>query len=429
MKFLSASLICLVLVTTLGLGWVFDTAYEHLQPRSNYIDATATAEKIGLQVAKLLDENTHSKLSSLTQDSDFQFDLLPLDELALPQALRQQLLAGQNLLLETQQGLGFHYWLPKHQQILRLNTPALSRNQQDSPIKFVFTLAFYLVLILLFLIWVRPLIKQLLALRDASKALGEGKLDRRLQQSSISYIRDIEREFDRMAERVQQLVEDVKLISNSVSHDLRTPLARLRLGLDTLEEVEDPLHRQKLQQRISSDLDDMTQLVENILSYARMEQNRLQLNKQEIDLTQLLQQLVNKFHGDNVTIVFKHPEQSVHFVGDINYIHMLLTNLLQNAINYGSGDIQLTLALEKQQLDLYVEDNGPGIKPELRDKIIKPFVRGEQQDNQGYGFGLAIVCRILEWHQGKLAISQSKQLGGACFHISLPKSAYANKDS
>lgn len=420
MKLLTASLICLVLLTTLGLGWVFDKTYENLQPQLVPIDATTAAEQIGQQLAQVIDQNPSPQLAVQQNKTGYHLQLLAMDELGLPLELQQQLKQGQVLLLETQQGLGFHYWLERHQQVLVLHTPHLSRNQQNSPINFAFTLAFYLVLILIFTLWIRPLIKQLMALRDASKALGEGKLDKRIKQSSISYIRDIEQEFDRMAARIQQLVEDVKLLSTGVSHDLRTPLARLHLGLDTLEEVEDPTHRHKLQQRLSRDLDEMTQLVESILSYARLEQNRLQLNKQKLNLVSLLQKQADKIACTGAELVFHHPEQVIEVIADANYLQMLFTNLLQNALNYGQGKIQLTVQTEQNKVQILVEDNGPGIKPELRDSICKPFVRGEKQHNQGYGFGLAIVSRILEWHDGELKIEQSPALGGACFVITFP---------
>jgi two-component system OmpR family sensor kinase len=95
-----------------------------------------------------------------------------------------------------------------------------------------------------------------MALRLAAKSFGEGKLDERITPSSISYIRDIELEFNQMAKRIDNLVSDVKMLSTAVSHDLRTPLARIRFGIDTIQEVDDKTLRNELEAQLSDDVDE-----------------------------------------------------------------------------------------------------------------------------------------------------------------------------
>jgi two-component system OmpR family sensor kinase len=102
---------------------------------------------------------------------------------------------------------------------------------------------------------------------------------------------------------------------------------------------------------------------------------------------------------------------------------MALNNILQNAINYGEGIVNVTLDEDPNLVIIRVSDNGKGVPENLRDQIVKPFVRGTklESQNKGHGVGLAIVKRVVEWHNGHLGISDSIELSGATFTLSLPK--------
>ena len=126
------------------------------------------------------------------------------------------------------------------------------------------------------------------ALTTAAKAFGEGRLDQRVQTHRHSYLHDIECEFNNMAKRIQNLVADNKLLSSAVSHDLRTPLARLRFGIDALDETGDEQTRKQYLERISADLTSMEQLVEVLLEYARLDKELADLPLQNIDIVSLI---------------------------------------------------------------------------------------------------------------------------------------------
>jgi two-component system OmpR family sensor kinase len=252
---------------------------------------------------------------------------------------------------------------------------------------------------------------RLIKLRNTAKSFGEGKFSQRLKISSISYIRDIEIEFNHMAQRIENLIADVKLLSSAVSHDLRTPLARIRFGIDTLQEEDDPILRRRFEEKISNNVDEMTSLVETLLRYARLDQMMLDIKKDKVELSQLI-----------ANFEFISPADEVIVKGDKSYISMLINNLLQNAIVYGNGQVKVKLSAQQNNVNIIIEDKGAGIAKEQREDILKNLVLGDAKHKtiKGHGIGLAIVKRIVDWHQGSINISDSSELSGAKFSITLP---------
>jgi len=282
---------------------------------------------------------------------------------------------------------------------------------------------FYFALVLLSLLWIYPLIKQLLALRAAAKSFGEGKLQQRITLSSLSYIRDIEIEFNQMAQRIEDLIGDVKLLSSAVSHDLRTPLARIRFGIDTLQEEDDPKLRRQFEQKISDNVDEMTSLVETLLSYARLDQSMLEMNKTHCDFLALIENCIRTKASDSTNITLIIPDNDYRVYADSAYLNILINNLVENALNYGKSQINIQLKAQSHAVVMIVEDDGEGVDSNNKMDILKPFVRGKHQQNQvkGHGIGLAIVKRVIDWHKGSITIGDSESLGGAKFTITLPK--------
>ena len=282
MRYLLISLVSVTIFATISLGWLFDKVYEQYQQEQQPLTTIEMTEALGQDLAIALDKTSNSDalLSNWPSKSRYTISLNSIVEAALPQELMQQLKQGEVVILETQNTQLFHYYLSVKNQILILESPRLTPMNQYTYQQYILTLSFYLLLILLFLIWAYPLLKQLSSLRNAAKSFGNGKLDEQVSTHSISYIRDIELEFNTMARRINSLVGDVKLLSTAVSHDLRTPLARIRFGLDTLVEVEDDEHRSRLQQKLGKDVDEMTLLIEALLTFARLDQQTLTLKKE-----------------------------------------------------------------------------------------------------------------------------------------------------
>lgn len=428
MRNLTLSLVSVVLVATIGLGWMFDVIYNHYQQDSpnEANDSISILEQFGSQLAQALAsvDDRQALIDNWPQQDQFALTLAAIDQFPMPQELLSDVMAGKPLTLATDETIALHFYLPSSNELLRLATPQVGSNDSNVILPIVFTSLFYIAVLLLILVWLYPLICRLMALRQSAKAFGEGKLDERIAVGSISYIRDIELEFNRMAQRIDDLVNDIKLLSSAVSHDLRTPLARIRFGIDTIQEEDDPVLRKRFEQRISDNVDEMVELVEILLSYARLDQTLITLNKAPVDLPALVSNCIDNKSQENVDLQFIHPEQVEHVDGDLSFLMVLVSNLLQNAYQYCQGNIIVSLSSCDNYIQLSIEDNGPGIAPEQREKVIKPFIRGKDSEQQvkGYGMGLAIVNRIVQWHQGQLNISESTLLHGAKFTVLLPKS-------
>ena len=227
-----------------------------------------------------------------------------------------------------------------------------------------------------------------------------------------------------MAQRIESLVSDVKLLSSAVSHDLRTPLARIRFGLDTLAEEDDPKLRQRFEERISDNVDEMVELVETLLNYARLDQAMINLEKRSVSLTSIVASCIKTKIVDDKQITFD-SENEINVLGDPAYLMILVNNLLQNALNYGENQVIVSISQSDENVVLSVYDDGAGIPEDDRQQIIKPFIRGNdsEQSVKGYGMGLAIVTRILQWHQGSLVIKESETLGGAEFNVLFSKNS------
>lgn len=428
MRRLIISLIAVVLIATIGLGWMFDNVVaQYLEAptttRSNN-DAIGELESLGSHIAKTLNnvQNPQQFVAQWPVADTHKMNLVAADKYLLPQPLIDKLTVGHSVMLETDVGLSLYFLLQNHQQLLVIEAPSLMTKPIDSSLRIILTSLFYLTMMLLMLAWLYPLLRRLLTLRLVAKSFGEGDLSQRVNVSSVTYIRDLETEFNHMAQRIESLVSDVKLLSSAVSHDLRTPLSRIRFGLDTLAEEDDPKLRQRFEQRISDNVDEMVDLVETLLNYARLDQAMVNIEKRKVALSPLISSCIKtKINGD-MTLEFVANDE-IYVDGDPAYLMILVNNLIQNALNYGHNKVLVRIKTNADNVILTVSDDGNGIAIDDREQIVKPFIRGNdsEQSTKGYGMGLAIVTRILQWHQGSLTIGESQSLGGAKFIITLPK--------
>lgn len=225
-----------------------------------------------------------------------------------------------------------------------------------------------------------------------------------------------------MADRIAQLVDDNKLLSRAVSHDLKTPIARLRFGIEALEETQNPELQAKYFARLNRDLDNMEELVSTLLSFARLDEANIQPNLEQIELNAWVKSRIEAFGQTELDIEFVPSSAPVLVESDPMYLAMQLGNLLSNAERFGQSQIRVSLASDDKHIVLAVEDDGEGIKQSEVEKVIQPFVRGSQsRGNSGHGMGLAIVNRIGTWMDSKLSIHRSSSLGGACMRLRIKR--------
>lgn len=404
----------------LGIGAALDNFFYQYQINpSHETDELSAYRKVGKSLAATLDrqENPQQFIDSWQKETDLSVTLIHLEDFFLPDPLKVTFHAGEPIEFETDENISIHFIVPSHKKVLIFSIPPIVKESNNSVLKLLLTSIFYLGILLVVLIWLYPLIRQLRQLRLTTKSFGEGQLHQRVNVNSTSYIASIESEFNRMAEQIETLISDNKLLSDAVAHDLRTPLARLRFGIEMLQETEKPEAREKYQHRLCRDIDEMERLINVLLNYARIEQSMMAVEQQSINLSELISQCVGVAKYGN-KIINWHAQGDLMVIGDANYLSMLINNLIGNALQYAESEITITVAKSGTKLEFIISDDGPGIAKEKRSELFKPFIRGEHShENPGYGMGLAIVARIAKLHNATLTIADSAELGGAEFSL------------
>jgi signal transduction histidine kinase len=423
MKKLTLSLIVAILTAIIFLGWGLDTFFNEYQEQKD-TDEYSAYRKIIAPLANTLDktDNFEQFVTTWQNQNQQQLTLTPLAEFPLPASLRDNFSQGEPLVLESEELITVNQLLLSQQQVLTLNIQQQSKQEGNLTLQVALTTVFYAGILLCVFIWLYPLIKRLRLLRSTAKNFGEGDFSERIHISSTSYIVDIENEFNRMAEKIETLVEDNKLLSNAVSHDLRTPLARLRFGIEALSETNKPETKEKYIQHLSQDIQEMENLVGVLLDYARLDQKMINVERLPLNLNTLIEGCARNLTSSDSSAVSIDvsglSKIQIIIDGNENYLSMLINNLLSNAQRYAVKQVQITTQQTAKNVFICVSDDGPGIAEEKRENIFKPFTRGENHSEQvGYGMGLAIVARVAAWHGAQVAISQSNELGGAQFTV------------
>lgn len=421
MRGLTLSLILVVVAAVIGLGWLISEVYYRVDNDNLALNSElAGYKRMGRALALTLDSSKDSAifLERWLARSDLSIALQERSNFPIPTALIKNFENGEPLVLESEGDVSLHFYMKASDQVMSLVVPAEVDTDQRLISNLALTLLFYIGVVAIVLVWLYPLIRRLVLLRNTARSFGQGDLSARVGTSRISYIADIEQEFNRMADRIQTLIGDNKLLSRAVSHDLKTPLARLRFGIDMLEETDDKLSRDKYAQRINKDLLEMESLVETLLQYARLDESNIKLHREHIDLKLFTTQLFEDLVDDGINIQYCYTTADTIIDVDRRYLAIQLNNLMSNALNHAKSTINVSLTTADDTLTITIEDDGEGIAIDERDQVVKPFWRGSNNaETKGHGMGLAIVARIAEWLGTKLEIAESKELGGAAISL------------
>ena len=229
-----------------------------------------------------------------------------------------------------------------------------------------------------------------------------------------------------MTAHIRRLIESQREMTRAVSHELRTPVARLRFGLEMLADIESAeLRREKLN-AMDLDIEQLDQLIDEILTYARLEQGTPNIEFQPVVIGELCEQLRDELETirDETVITVINPYPTLEVEAEERYLHRVLQNLVTNALRYAKARIVMRVEESEDLVVIHVDDDGPGIPEHERERVFKPFARLDKSRHRasgGYGLGLSIVKRIVDWHGGEIRVEESPE-GGARFTVSLPKS-------
>ena len=265
---------------------------------------------------------------------------------------------------------------------------------------------------------IRRLTLRLEVLQRSVQRFGEGDLSVRVPEQGQDEVADLARQFNAAAARVETLVTSHKSLLANASHELRSPLTRIRMGLELMTGHEpSPAFRAEILRNIA----ELDQLVDEILLASRLDAREADVGTVElVDLIGLAAEECARVDAElDVTAV---PE-GLEVRGVAKLLRRALRNLLENARRYSQGDITVVLQRHDGQAQLSVLDRGPGVPPALRERIFEPFYRlpGASERAGGVGLGLALVRSIAQRHNGSVRCEdQPDGSGGACFVLRLP---------
>jgi len=274
---------------------------------------------------------------------------------------------------------------------------------------------------------VRRLTRRLEALKQGVEAFGAGALNRRVDESGRDEVAAVAQSFNRAAERIETLMHANQSLLANASHELRSPLARLKMALAMDERSPDAAQRALLRNEIDRNIAELDALVEEVLLASRLDA-RPAPARDPVDLLGLAVE-----EGARVGAELEAASDSPSgwsVVGDERLLRRALRNLLENARRYGGTSAPIVmLAIEgaerpadQQRLLLSVCDRGPGVPEAERERIFEPFYRlaGHAERAGGVGLGLSLVRQIARVHGGEVRC-RGREGGGSCFEIVLPR--------
>ncbi|MGG5799077.1 two-component system sensor histidine kinase EnvZ [Edwardsiella tarda] len=285
-----------------------------------------------------------------------------------------------------------------------VRVPLTEIHQGDFSPLFRYTLAIMLLAIGGAWLFIRIQNRPLVELEHAALQVGKGQIPPPLREYGASEVRSVTRAFNQMAAGVKQLADDRTLLMAGVSHDLRTPLTRIRLATEMMS-PEDAY----LAESINKDTEECNAIIEQFIDYLRTGQ---EMQTESCDLNGILTEVVAAESGYEREIDTALAEGELLIDAHPLSIKRAAVNMVVNAARYGNGWIRVSSGRDGGRAWLQVEDDGPGIDDEQLAHLFQPFVRGESaRTTSGTGLGLAIIQRIIDAHHGSLEIGRSERGG------------------
>jgi two-component system osmolarity sensor histidine kinase EnvZ len=263
-------------------------------------------------------------------------------------------------------------------------------------------------LIFIAILFLKNQTKPIVNLAKAAEKFGKGESVEEFRPSGALEIRMAAYEFNRMRTRITKQLKQRSEMLSGISHDLRTPLTRLKLQLAFLKDTE-------ISKKMSDDIDEMEKMLNEYLQFSKSQFNE---NTETFQLNEFLKDTINKYNSNK--IIF-HDSEKIYFDGRINSLRRSINNLIDNALKYGSK-VDISLNKSMNNIHVFVDDNGFGIEKKERINVFKPFYKIDKSRNEtksSVGLGLSIASDIIKSHGGNISLEKSPY-NGLRVKISLP---------
>jgi two-component system OmpR family sensor kinase len=401
MKYQLTRLYLLIVVFAFLIIFIFSQLYNQMmRPQASYqIDASQVF------VHAFDDTKPNIKLSQISRS-----------QIALPNSLNALLRQGEIIKLADSHGYLNFYQLVDNKKLYRYGPIEIS-SQENEEAEFYFILLFYSTLALLVLGFIWPLFKDLAKLQKNATQFGETLQSIMTEIKPSSNIYPLAHTLEKMSHQIVESMQMHQDLSRTIAHEVRTPLARMKF----LSEIIAPHINEEQRQRLSADIDEIKQLMQEYLSFERLEHEHYLMDFKLVNIERFLNDIMQKldYQQRHIDVQF-HSDANEAFFNE-KAMNRALQNLINNALRYAKTRIVVCFTLQDNHCVLSVEDDGPGVGNEAK-KLIQPFIRKESQNEKvtGYGLGLYIVRKILIWHQGHIELDNNNNQQGAIVTLTWP---------
>jgi len=265
------------------------------------------------------------------------------------------------------------------------------------------------ILILIAIIFLKNQTRPIVNLAKAAERFGKGDYVNEFRPSGALEIRKASYEFDRMAKRINRHLNQRAEMLSGISHDLRTPLTRLKLQLALINQKDIAL-------KLSKDIDEMEKMLNDYLQFAKTQVHE---DTVAININELFDEVIESFNNKNLHLIKNNEE--IIFIGRKNSLKRCLNNIIQNGLTYGNK-VNINYIKSSNRLLFIITDDGPGISKDNYKNVFKPFFRIDKSrslNKSGIGLGLAIAEDIINSHGGNISLADNENTG-LIVKISLP---------
>ncbi|RYY01181.1 MAG: two-component sensor histidine kinase [Gammaproteobacteria bacterium] len=417
------SLYLIIVLSIILLGLVLNKFWDEVNPPLA-VDPAVTDLMSIIEMSLDGSQDTEKKnlLQKITSNSRYKTELVSILNFSKT-GIAEKIKQGDVVSINDDQTHYFYKRVKNSDDVLMLSAPIEPEARNGFYTGFI--LLFYSAIAGTVFLWVWPLTRDLARLASHAQQLGKDGQQNIINISTRSVLYPFAKIFNAMAERLNEMMRSQKEMTLAVSHELRTPLARMKFALAITqdENLPAPMHRQLT--NINNDILDMESLINSFLAYASFEQQSQQLNQREGHINDLIQDIINRALNHEQTHiminVFDETQGRV-VVCEWSLMQTAIQNLIHNALGYAKTTIQITTKIQSNYFVIEIDDDGPGVAQEMQTQIFESFVRiySEVTNRSGFGLGLALVKRIMDWHLGTVKCTQSS-LGGAKFILQWPQ--------
>lgn len=398
--------------------YVIDPSYQQLNNLlARQVKVLFISDEKGIQIPKELSREfiQATKIQVYTEEEAMQNGLAEAELFPYFSSQMSKELGG-DAEVRVYQGQESHFWVsPPQAPMYWVKMPLDGFEQKNISPLTIYLIAIGILSVAGGWVFVRQLNRPLKALQEAAEEVGRGEFPERLKEQGSTELVAVTRAFNQMSAGIKQLEKDRHLLMAGVSHDLRTPLTRIRLATEMMDPNED-----YLKEGIVNDIEDMNMIIDQFIAFIRHHKEESLV---ATDINNLVNDLVdaerqNKLRHFEIDLDKTIPMLMMRPIA----IKRVLSNLVENALRYSDNEVKICTGMELSAQKVYfcVTDRGPGIPEQQLETVFEPFSQGDTaRGGEGSGLGLAIIKKIVDMHQGDVKLENLKE-GGLRVTVELP---------